>query len=200
VACNGFGGGSSDFVGFTTTRALAEARIPVFAGDHAGTATWGNDASITAVNDGVTWAGANLGLTTPLALLTISMGTMEALNWARQHLASVACAALIIPCVDAEDVRVNNRGGYASSITTAYTDLPGWTAARPTHNPVEYAAALASIPIRIWYATDDPICVPATITAFAAAHGNTTLTSLGAVGHIPVPDPSQVVDFISSHL
>lgn len=167
-------------------RAIAERGTAVIAGDNGATSStrWGNSDSDTSVDALRSYAGTAFGATTTtVAALGTSMGAATILNWARTHLSSVTRIALVVPAVDIEDIRANNRQSAQASIETAYTNNATWQATRSTRNPVEYAAELAAIPIRIWHSTDDPVCVPSTITAFAAAHGNTTVSSLGAVGH-----------------
>jgi len=162
---------------------LAKHGITSMAADMGGGDTFGNATADAAVSDAMTYIRANGANSNPVGLVGGSMGGCVSLNWARTHLADVACIALIIPAVNLEDIRANNRGGYATTIEAAHGGAAAWQTARPTRNPLEYASQLAGIPIAIWYSTDDPICVPAQMNAFAAAHGNTVLNSMGAVGH-----------------
>lgn len=156
---------------------------PTIYPDMGGLYNWGNDTAISRLSAVRTFMG-NKGYAIDKVVLTAgSMGAAAVCNWARQNLSLVACLALFVPSVDIEDIRANNRSGTQAGIEAAYINNAGWQTARPTHNPVEYAAQLASIPTRIWYSTDDPIVMPSTVAAFAAAHGNATVTSLGAIGH-----------------
>lgn len=51
-----------------------------------------------------------------------------------------------------------------------------------TKNPVTFASSLA-MPVGLWTASDDAVCVPSTADAFVTARPATTRTNLGAVGH-----------------
>lgn len=163
--------------------------------------TWGNDASIARTEAMRSWLPGRFGTAgSGLYLVGISHGAAIALNWARQHLSLVKAVALMIPAVDVEDIRANNRGNnYQASIETAYTDNATWQAARPTHNPLDYAAELTALPIKAWYSDDDPICLASRVAAFAAASGCET-QSIGAHGHdASNVDGQQVADFFAAH-
>lgn len=177
-------------------RAIAE-DFPVLYSDLGGLYTWGNDLSQTRINDARTWMAAQGAFTDKVILAAGSMGAAAACNFARTYPGFVHGLALFIPAVDVEAIRAGNRLGTAASIEAAYTNLAGWTAARPTHNPIEYAAtALSTFPIRIWYSSDDPVCLPSEVEAFATAVG-AELTSVGASGHdVAGIDLIQVRDWI----
>lgn len=163
--------------------AFADAGYVALITEMGGLLTFGNDASRDAFLDSVTYVRARGASTDPLVLAAGSMGAMPALYWASTHLSDVAAIALIIPAVDVKDIYDNDRGGLASDIDTAWGGAAAWAAAEPTRNPINYAASLSSIPIGIWYSSDDTIVLPARVEAFAAVHGNTDLHSMGAVGH-----------------
>lgn len=178
---------------------IAAAGIPLFTADFTGD-HWGNDASIATVASARTAMNAQLGPRTDKVLLAgISMGALLALNWARQNLASVAAVALVTPAVSLQDIHDNNRGGYAAEIEAAYDGLAAYTAALPTHNPVEYAAELEGVPIEVWRSTTDTICTQATVDAFAATTG-AEVHSLGAVGHTAgALDGQDIANFLLEH-
>lgn len=181
--------------------ALARRGFVSIAADLGGGETFGNATGDAGMDDALTYLRANGASDDPVGLLGGSMGGQTACVWARQHLASVECIALLVPGLDVEDIRVNDRLGAQAAIEAAHTDNATWQAARPTRNPIEFADELADIPIRIWYSTDDDVCLPEFVTAFAAAHGNTTLTSLGAVGHNGlVADGDEIAEWMDTHL
>lgn len=155
---------------------------PCLGADLGGGTTFGNDTAIARVTDAKTYLQGTVGAASGQVILYgVSMGGAVVLNWARANVASVAGILLIKPAVDIEDIRANNRGSLQASIETAYTNNAGWQAVRATHNPVQYGASLAGIPISVWYGEADTTVVPATIAAFAAAVGSScTLNSLGA--------------------
>lgn len=174
--------------GITTFRyigdALANAGFVTLLTDMGGTLTWGNDTARNRMIDGATYVRTRgASASKDLVIAGASAGAPTGLYWALNNLTDVAAIALIVPTVDMADIYDNNRNGLAASISTAWGTGAAWEAAEPTRNPINYADDLAAIPIGIWYAPDDTTVVPATVTAFAAAHGNTTLTSMGNVGH-----------------
>jgi pimeloyl-ACP methyl ester carboxylesterase len=140
--------------------------------------TWGNNAAQAIL----TTLYNTLGVSKVL-LSGGSMGGLLALNWARANPTKVAGIELVIPLVNPEDLRANNLGGYQADFEAAYGGNPAWQALRPTHCPVEFAAQISHIPIYLFFSDNDPICRPATIEAFRAAHGNTKTKSLGSLGH-----------------
>lgn len=183
LAGHGAGGLSNVWLAgsvFPLVKPIAD-RYPVVAGDFGGAYSWGNDTAIDAVASGKTRLQGALGAKAGKVLLYgISMGGAVVLNWARQHLDDVAGILLIKPAVGIEDIRANNRDGLAAGIEAAYGGNAGWQAAKPTHNPVQYAAELDGIPIHIWYAEDDETTIPGRVLAFAADAGDScVVTSLG---------------------
>lgn len=179
TAKDGVGGSG---VGYADIPRYLGEDLPVIYADLGGLYTWGNGTARGKLDAVRTWMTSVGALTDQIILVGASMGAALACNWARVNPTLVKALALFIPAVDVEDIRANNRSGLQAGIETAWTDNTAWQAARATNNPVEYAASLSAIPSRVWYSTDDPICLPAKAQAFAAAAGS-TLTSLGAVGH-----------------
>jgi hypothetical protein len=92
--------------------------------------------------------------------------------------------------VDPQDIDTNNRGGFSASIQAA------WGGAVPDAScPAKNTASFTGFPIKVWYTSDDPVCIPSVVTTFASAVGATTV-NLGAVGHTGTTiDPTQVVSF-----
>lgn len=193
IHCHGY---SADYTGLTSQylyqysdepTALAKLGFPSIAADLGLTpGNFGNAVADAAMDNALTYL-RGAGLAHPakkIGLVGGSMGCTTALNWTRTHKASVAAVALLIPAVDVEDLRANNRGpGLQAPIEAAYGGNAGWQAARPQRNPIEFAAEIQDIPIHIWYSSDDTVILPDRIMAFAAAHGNTEVTSMGPVGH-----------------
>lgn len=163
------------------------------------TAQWGNATSVSRTGDNITWNRTSLGSTNdPVVLIGASHGGTGALRWISENPGTVACAVIIIPAVDMEDIRTNNPSGLRASIDAAWgvtypTPLPAGV------NPAQNTADYMGIPIQIWYATDDVICTPATVTAFGASVG-AEMHSLGNLGHtdaaVAAVDKAQVVSFI----
>lgn len=163
------------------------------AGDFGGSSTWGNDASITALDsmvDGLLAQGKGLGCATDkVCLYGGSMGTLTALNYLVAHPTKVAAVVCVLPAValdavhDASPERFTNA---AAVLEAAYTNLAGFNAALPTHDPSARTAAVAAtgVPIGLWYSSNDALVLPAEVESFAAGVGATaTLHSMGPVGH-----------------
>lgn len=110
-------------------------------------------------------------------LLGFSAGGTACLNWAKANPTLVQSICLVIPAVDIQDIYDNNRSGFQASISAAYGGRPA-----DADNPADNAASFVDFPIRIYYSTNDTICIASTITTFATATG-AELISMGAVGH-----------------
>lgn len=201
-------GGNADSL-FTATvylsiaQALAEAGYVTLAVDLGGD-LWGNDTSTAAAGrmaDGFTYLTSTLGCKSDkCGLLAVSEGASDALNWALANGAGkVAAVAGLIPAVDVQSVYDVNPG-LKTSIDTAYGGAAAWTAAQPTHNPAARASSYTGLPIKLWYSTDDPTVLPATVTTFAAASGAAT-QSIGAQTHAATgTDPLEVLTFLRTYL
>lgn len=177
----------------------------LFAGDYGGTENWGRADAMsrmtTAYNYLQTQPNVRSGR---VVLMGGSMGALCCLNWASANPSKVACIIGVIPVTNLNDIVVNNRGGYAASVNTAYG---GWSESTygSTYNPKTMALAgkYNDIPILLFYGTSDTLCVPSEVLAFkAAAGGNTTLVPLTGghdYGTWSLVDRQQVTDFISAH-
>lgn len=162
--------------------------------------SYGNDAAIAAVTATRTaQLQTALGCRTDkVAVVGRSMGGCQALNWARQNKAAVAAIALVCPLVNLVDA---HDRVFEAEVDAAYGTHAAYLAGLPTHDPTAYAAELAGIPIRIWYATDDTSILPAHVLAFAAAVGASCSTvSMGPVGHTVTAAPVEdVAAFLDAH-
>lgn len=177
--------------------ALADAGMPVLSIDAGGTQPWGNDTSIARVADGWSYIKSQFGAKSDQVLIYgASMGALIALNWAKANPGLVAAMALHLPVTDLADIHDNNRIGYAVEIETAFGGAAGYAAAIAAHNPIANASAFSDIPIKMWYASNDTVVMPATVDAFASATG-AKKASLGAVGHTTnTLDPGEVLAFL----
>lgn len=129
-------------------------------------------------------------------LIARSGGTPTVLNWARipANKPKVAAILIAIPATDLEWMRTNTAA-YGTEMESVYGSAAAFQAARPTHNPIEYAATdLAGIPIRVCYMSDDASIDDGVATktlAFAAAVGATVangrLVNMGTGGHSTTP-------------
>lgn len=176
---------------------LAEMGMSVAWGDMAGGWTWGNTTGQQRVTDLWDWLLADISpspRTDKPLLFGTSMGGLVMLNWARANPTLVAGLYLQIPAVNPADIHDNNRGGYASSIETAYGGSGSYAANVGGFNPSAHASDYTSIAsnMLIHYSGDDPICVPSEVTAFASATGATAV-NIGNAGHgVSTLTPAQV--------
>jgi len=175
------------------------------AADAGGPQTWGNQAAIDGAERSYGRVQSLPG-TKPgkVFLIGASMGGLTALNWAAQNKSRVAGIALIIPVMNPNDIKVNDRGGYASLVNTAYGGTYDDAVHGYVHNPrTASAAKFGDIPILIFYGLTDDVCVPAETLAFAADVGeNVTLIPLSS-GHdyesYTSVDNQIIIDFFNEH-
>lgn len=129
---------------------------------------------------------APLTATGPMRMVAGSGGVAAMLNYARANPSNVAAMVGIGPLVDLEDLYENRTDGsvtqaeidtaYGGDVTTSYA----------THNPSAPGnqAALADIPLKLYYSTDDPYIPAETVTNYQSLYGaNCEIESLGAIGH-----------------
>jgi predicted alpha/beta hydrolase family esterase len=166
------------------------------------TQLWGNSTAISRTTDAITWNRSNLGSTNnPVVIIGASHGGTCALRYISDNPGDVACAVLVIPAVDMEDIRNTDVLGLRDDIDAAW----GVTYPAPLPagaNPAQNTADYLGVPLQIWYATDDPVCSPSSVTAFATATG-AEIHSVGNLGHsnaaIAAVDTQQVIDFIAAN-
>lgn len=183
IYMHGAAGEHDDLFFHPPTNRLIDGGFLVISIGGGGHHTWGNDSVIDHMDDCWTYLQSRFGAT-EVIVMGGSMGTVSALTWARQNIADVAAMILSLPIPDVEAVRAADRGGFASEIEAAYTNNAGWQAARPTHNPIEFADELAGIPIRLDYSDTDNIGTMSETFDLAAAIGSSAdLFSIGAIGH-----------------
>lgn len=144
-----------------------------------GLQAWGNDTHVSRIADAKAYL-ATLGAAGPVTLVAASMGNLGALGYARLHPANVAKVACIIPALDLASLYPMATADINAAYGGAYNDAVHG----PTHSPVQYAASMdSSLPIHLFTASNDPICLPSTAVAFVAARPQTLRTNLGALGH-----------------
>ena len=183
--------------------ALADRGFTVMAADWSGTTHWGNDTAQARVATAKTYVqatpyGAKAG---KVCLSGRSMGGLLSVLYALANPTAVQAVALAIPAVGLVDIHDNNRGGFATEIETAYGGASAWNTAKAAHDAASRAGEYAAlgIPTKIWYSSDDPICVPSVVTAFATAVGASTV-NMGAQGHgVYSTFPGEAADFLAAH-
>lgn len=175
--------------------------------DNGGTSTWGNSSSTTKLATNVTHlrSRSDVKPASKVALISASMGGIVSLNYALANPTMVSCIVSVIPVINPEDIRANNRSGYAASINSAYGGTYVEATQGATRNPYTYRnnAAIADIPMLLIYGATDTLCLPTYVEAFAAAAPTKrTLVEL-ASGHdftsYDNVNHQQIVDFLNTY-
>lgn len=163
---------------------------------------WASDAAIAKVALAKTYLQGTLGAKSgKIILFGTSMGGALAMAYARANPTLVQALVLFLPVSDVQDIVTNNRGGLASSVNAAYSGGYSDGTYGATHNPTLFASSLAGIPVQTFYATDDAIVIPSTVTTVMTAIGGVDLHAVtgghadAALATIPA---STVVSFIAS--
>lgn len=141
-------------------------------GDNGGRQTWGNPASISALA-----ATLNLAASSPwtsdtsYALIGNSMGAQVALNYAAQATVKPRAIVGVVPVINPNDIKINNRSGYGSLIDGAYGGNYSENTHGAAHNPytMRNDAKLKNIPMLFFYGIQDTLCLPEYVEAFIAA-------------------------------
>jgi hypothetical protein len=131
------------------------------------------------------------------------------MNYARANPTHVAGVIGIIPGADLNDIHANNRpvGGsenFTARINTAYGGAYIEAVHGPTHNPTNYAATMAGLPVQMWYASNDDIVLPETVTRLASLIGpSAEAINVGPLYHSDLVsaavDPNYVARFLRTH-
>ena len=145
--------------------------FPGIAGDNGGMFTWGNDLAVTRLGGYLARLAARPDVNADYALIGDSMGGLNSLVYAAQATVKPKAIVMVIPVINPEDIRANNRGGYGASVNAAYAGGYNESALGATKNPhtMRAAAKLAGIPMLIFYGLTDTLCLPQWTEAFAAA-------------------------------
>lgn len=199
--------------------ALARAGFIVAMGDLTQTqtqGTFGNDAAQAGIGQLRTFmqgSGAPIKAASgKMYMVGGSGGGANAINYARNNPGNVFSMVFFAPLLDLQDLYENRLP--ASGVTQAEVNAAyggDVTAFYDTHSPIEAdKTPLINIPIKIYYATDDPFIPVASVTTFRdqieAVGGICELQSLGAVGHTDVgviyedeDIANDVTDFLLAH-
>lgn len=174
---------ASDAYEMRVIRRLAS-RYFVLASDWGGD-TFANDTGIARVHAGISAARAAYNLDdSPVIMVGMSMGTAVALAYAKEYPQNVRAIAGMIPGLDLNDVKLNNRGGLAASLNAAYGGSYDDAVHGPDHNPMHFADELSpDLPVRLWTSTNDTYSPASVQDNFMSVRPETIRTSLGAAGH-----------------
>lgn len=156
-----------------------------FSIDAGGYATFGSDTAIEAIDQAVAWM-ASKGRPGPFLLVGSSMGFCDLMAWARTHQKQVLGAIGIVPAVNIDylyehNVPVSDTTGRVL-LDAAYP--PGYVPEvhGAFHSPHRYAGSI-KFPVRVFYASDDPLIPPQQVVDYANSLPNGQAINLGPVGH-----------------
>lgn len=183
VYCHGSGDTATTVLKKSGQKPLIDAlaqRYIVIAAD-LGYQAFGNDIHVTRITQAITYLQGITGNTDPVTLLGGSMGNLGGMGYVRAHPENVRAYVGIIPGLDLSDLMLR---GAAADINAAYGGAYSDAVHGPAHSPVHYADDLdPAVPMHLWTASNDTICVPATADAFVASRPSTLRTDVGALGH-----------------
>lgn len=148
---------------------------PALSADFGGKQTWGNAAATNAIGQYLNVFNNRPDVVTnEYALIADSMGGINALNYAAGALVKPKAIVLVIPVLNPEDIRANNRTGYASLVNAAYGGTYNESTQGSTRNPhtMRAMAKLKNIPTLIFYGLTDTTCLPQFATDYIAADPN----------------------------
>lgn len=182
---------------------LAARGFPCIAADFGSTSggLWGNDTVLTRMTQAWTFLKTRLNVQPDRVLLSAgSGGGLNMLNWMRANPGSVAAAEAVIPAIGLRDIHDNNRDNRTAEIESVYGGAAAYNAAAAQKDPSNNVASVPSVPLRFWYSTSDPICIPSITEAFVAAHPTAELISMGAVGHaVANVPPGAAAEFLAPY-
>lgn len=144
--------------------------------------TWGNDTMSDRISDLVDACQTDGYFPNGrVVVFGNSMGSLCALKWALTNPFRVEALLLALPAPDVQSLYDNNPLGVTSHIASAY----GGSRPLDGDNPAKRTDELASVPIWLWHASNDPIALTADTLAFADAVGipEERRFNMGAVGH-----------------
>jgi hypothetical protein len=199
--------GASAWMGLTSrwgvfTGAIDYGKFFGVSADMGGSATWGNNTVIEAMDSAFSFMQANpFVLTGKVNIVAQSMGAASAMAFAGRFKSKVNKIVLVIPVLNISDIR--SSSSYQSAIDTAYGGTWSEINFGADHNPLTMSAngKFSGIPIQVWYGTTDTLCKPEYSTQFisncsgaigmplAGGHAETTVASV---------DGKAVGDFLNS--
>jgi len=163
-------------------RALAQQYTVIVA--DLGFNAFGNDTHILRIEQAIARLAA-LGATGPVVMWGNSMGGAGALNYAVNNPEDLAAVVTIIPAIDLDYTAYSPANAAGPYIDAAYP--PAFDDTNPdhaAHNPIIFATDIPdTLPVGLWYSSNDPVCLPAKATAFEAARPATDTVNFGAHGH-----------------
>lgn len=175
---------------------------PAISFDMAGASSWNNAAARARATDALTFIGAQLGCRIDRCLVMgVSMGSLTALEWARENQAKVAAVGLALPIPDFVRIHTSGPAPIPANIETAWGGLAAWQAGVDAVDPAQHTTDF-TVPIQLHYSADDTTALPADSQAFDAAVASATAIQFtGAGGHTlgGTFDSRGLTDFLHSN-
>jgi len=198
LRCGGRGATPLNLYGDSDVEAVTSRGLTVLAGSWTGPTHWAKPTALTAFGDGKTYIQSDpwSAAAGPVGSLAESMGTLLAILYALANPTHISAMALALPLVDFLAFYSENRGGFASEISTARGGAPDSTV-----DPMSRAADIAAldIPIKLWASSDDTLTPLDEAQAFATAVG-AECVDMGAVGHATYDAfAAEAADFLAAH-
>jgi hypothetical protein len=205
IYCHG-AGGNNVIAGADVRRDLnlyANRGHVIGAGLLGGGSTWGNAASVSAVDAYLTYLNTTFGcdVTYPW-FIADSHGASIVLNWAVRNPTRLGAATLRVPAIALRRLHDANVAGVAAGMETAYTNLAGLEAAYGTRDALHplfidtYKASGIADRVRLMYNTADPIVTASDVLEFARLT-RTPATDMMGPSHDPwaYTDPVEQYDW-----
>lgn len=173
----------------TVTNSIVDAGHVGVAQDVGGPATWGNSTAVGAMTTVYNHLIARPGVKDDKVFLMFgSMGGITSLNWAAANPTKVAGIMGVIPVINPNDIKTNNRWNYGPEINAAYGGNYVEATYGANYNPRTMAntSKYAGIPMLFFYGLTDDLCLPGETEGFAtAANSNGADVTLVAIndGH-----------------
>lgn len=198
VWCHGAGGTYE--VGPIERAVMELIGAPWVAATLTGPHTWGSDESEDAAVNCWTWAKANLGVATDSFIIWGgSMGGLTAVLTALDHPSDVAAVGIAIPAIDPEYVRLNDPN--PSDLNTAAIEAEYGVGVVPAPKQAYLRGGDwdPSIPLAVWWSSDDTFTPSASTQTFIADSGAED-HPMGAVGHAYSGISAAVADFLVDYV
>lgn len=163
-------------------RSLLEAGYALASFDFGGASTWGNSDDVTSWGQAMTFL-SGLGIDTgQVAVWGESMGHLSTFNFAHDNSTDVVAGWGTLPVSDAVAYHTANPANMDAAWGGDWTANGG-----PATDPMALAATFPNIPWRLYYATDDTLVPPSTVTTLAPLLPDGQAISMGTGGHSSPP-------------
>lgn len=180
---------------------------PAISGDYGGQQGWGNATATTRMSSYLDSLKSRPDVdNSKYGLIGDSMGGLSILNFTAESTVKPSAIVMVIPVINLTDVHTNNRNGNRQLINNSYGGAYSEATYGATRNPYTMKATskLTGIPMLIFYATNDLICLQQYTDEFIAADpGFRTGVLMQGAHDEPTyrkVDHQMIMDFYEQHL